>query len=68
MASIPTTPPSTTGSPLGAYTQTFSPPEPEPESEPSVTFTRDSWLQQRLDYIASIAPPPSPSSSSGGVS
>jgi hypothetical protein len=40
----------------------------EPEPEPNASFTNDPWLQQRLNYIASIAPPPSPSSSSGGVS
>jgi hypothetical protein len=39
---------------------------PEPDAEPETSS--DPWLQQRLNYIASIAPPPSPSSSSGGVS
>jgi hypothetical protein len=48
----------------------FSPtaPAPAPEPEPETTESSDPWLQQRLNYIASIAPPPSPSSSSGGVS
>lgn len=55
-------------SPAISQAHPFGANAPEPDAESNVTFTSDPWLQAELKHISSIQPPPSPSSSSGGIS